>query len=166
MAAGDIPITPPPVSTKSPGTESECPTPPYMGNALDTAHAEEWGDQPTIRFFPEHFLSEVTAMFLVFALLTALCIFLPAELDIKANPMATPSGSKPEWYFLFLYAYLHFVPPIVGTFTPMVGMALLALLPFLDRNPERRPSKRPVAIISSIVLLIVIVALSILGLLE
>lgn len=129
-------------------------------------HSKEWGDQPTIRFFPEHFTSEVTAMVLMLSVYTVLCIFFPAPLDIKADPMATPEGSKPEWYFLFLFAYLHFVPPIVGTFTPVVGTVLLMLLPWLDRNPERAPRKRMVAIVGSIVLLGVIVGLSILGYLE
>lgn len=129
-------------------------------------HSKEWGDQPTIRFFPEHFTSEVTAMVLMLALYTALCIFHPAPLDIKADPMATPEGSKPEWYFLFLFAYLHFVPPLVGTFTPMVGVAVLMFLPWLDRNPERAPRKRMFAIIASVLLLIAIVVLSIVGVLE
>lgn len=132
----------------------------------DVDHTQEWGDQPTIRFFPEHFTSEVTAMVLMLALLTLVCIFFPAPLDIKADPVATPEGSKPEWYFLFLFAYLHFVPPLVGTFTPMVGIVVLTLLPWLDRNPERAPRKRALAIGSSIVLLVIIVALSILGVVE
>ena len=126
-------------------------------------HYAEWAGQRTVRFFPEHFTSEVTAMFLVLSLYTFLCIILPAPLDIKADPMATPTGSKPEWYFLFLYAYLHYVPPIVGTFTPMVGVALLIFLPWLDRNPERAPSKRVIAIAGSIVLLTVIIVLTVIG---
>jgi len=129
-------------------------------------HYAEWGDQPTVRFFPEHFTSEVTAMFLILALYTVLCILLPAGLDIKADPMATPTGSKPEWYFLFLYAFLHFVPPLVGTLAPAVGLGALIFLPWIDRNPERAPRKRMVAIIGSLVLLVAIVALSILGMME
>lgn len=132
----------------------------------ETDHSEEWGDQPTIRFFPEHFTSEVTSMVLLLSVYTVLCIFRPAPLDIKADPMATPEGSKPEWYFLFLFAFLHFVSPLVGTLAPMVGLGLLIILPWLDRNPERAPRKRMVAIIGSIVVLLMVVAFTILGAVE
>lgn len=135
-----------------------------LGNALETPHADEWGDQPTVRYFPEHFLSEVAAMFLVFALLTFLCIILPAGLGVRADPVATPEGSRPQWYFLFLYAYLHYVPPLVGAVTPVVAIIGLALLPFLDSNPHKRPSDRLVAIIGSLVILAVIAGLTIVGL--
>lgn len=147
-------------------TSASAPLQPRLGSALDTGHADEWGDQPTVRFFPYLFRSEVTAMFLVFTLLTALCIFAPAGLDIIADPSATPQNPKPEWYFLFLNAYLRFVPPIVGTLTPLVSTILLILLPFLDRNPERHPARRLVAIIFSAAALILIAGLTVVGALE
>jgi quinol-cytochrome oxidoreductase complex cytochrome b subunit len=144
-------------------TASPAPDRPGLGNALDTEHADEWGDQPTVRFFPRLFRSEITATLVVFTLLTALCIFAPAGLDIIADPSATPASPKPEWYFLFLNVYLRFVPPIVGTITPIVATILLIVLPFLDRNHERHPAKRLVAIIFSAVVLIVIAGLTIVG---
>lgn len=144
--------------------DPERPAPKALGSALDTPHADEWGDQPTVRYFPEHFLSELTATFLVFALLTFLCIVMPARLGLRVDPVATPEGSRPEWYFLFLYAYLHYVPPIVGAITPVVVVIGLALLPFLDSNPHRRPSDRLVAIMGSLVVLVVTIGLTIVGL--
>ncbi|MCL4498873.1 MAG: hypothetical protein M1335_01345 [Chloroflexi bacterium] len=124
---------------------------------------QEDGPEKTIPFFPDHFISEATAVFLMLCVLTVLCIFFPAFLDIKANPSVTPLGSKPEWYFLFLYAFLHFVPPLVSVLAPIVGVILLVFLPFLDRSPERAPNKRIVAISGSMIILTMILILSYVG---
>jgi quinol-cytochrome oxidoreductase complex cytochrome b subunit len=129
-------------------------------------HLAEWGDQQTIRFFPDHFISEATAMILLLCLYSALAIALPAFLDIKANPAVTPVGSKPEWYFLFLFAFLHYVPPIVGTIAPVALLVLLGAWPWIDRNPSRKPSKRILALVLAAVVIVVILALTILGALE
>ena len=129
-------------------------------------HLAEWGDQETIRFFPDHFISEATAMILLLCLYSLLAIFLPAFLDIKANPAVTPEGSKPEWYFLFLFAFLHYVPPIVGTLAPMVLLVFLGAWPWIDRNPSRKPRKRIFALALAAVVVTTILALTVLGALE
>jgi quinol-cytochrome oxidoreductase complex cytochrome b subunit len=129
-------------------------------------HLAEWGDQETIRFFPDHFISEATAMILVLCLYSVLAVFLPAFLDIKANPAVTPAGSKPEWYFLFLFAFLHYVPPIVGTITPVVLLLILGAWPWIDRNPSRKPRKRVLALSLAAVVVLVILGLTVLGALE
>ena len=130
----------------------------------DEDHHEEWGDQPTIKFFPDHVISEATAVLVLLIVYTLLAIFIPGHLDIKSDPSMTPEGSKPEWYFLFLFALLHYVSPVVGTLAPMVGLVFLALLPWLDRNPERAASKRKFAISACLVLLAGIGYLSYIGL--
>jgi cytochrome b6-f complex subunit 4 len=127
-------------------------------------HEAEWGDQPTMRFFPDHFLSEAAAMLMLLSLYAVLAIFMPAGLETRANPNVTPVGIKPEWYFLFLYALLHYVPVVVGVIMPLVGFGLLGALPWLDRNPERAPRKRVIAIVASLLVLAGVIALSIIGL--
>ncbi len=129
----------------------------------ETDHTEEWGDQPTIRFFPEHFMSEATAMLLVMALYTAMGIFLPAHLGTRANPMVTPIGIKPEWYFLFLFQILHWVPPLVGNLIAFAGIGFLFALPWIDRNPARALDKRKLAMALCALTVIGIVVLSIMG---
>jgi len=129
-------------------------------------HYEEWGDQETIRFFPDHFISEATAMVLLLCLYSVLAIFLPAFLDVKSNPVVTPEGSKPEWYFLFLYALLHFVTPLVGTIVPVVLLGILMFVPFIDRNPSRKPKNRLFALGLAVVVIVTILGLTVLGHLE
>ena len=132
----------------------------------ETDHSAEWGDQKCIPFFPDHFISEATGMVLLLCLYSVLAILWPATLEAPANPLVTPPGIKPEWYFLFLYSFLHFVPVIVGVMAPMVGLGFLIFMPWIDRNPSRKPRKRLIAISLSVLLLIGIVALTIIGLVE
>ena len=129
-------------------------------------HEVEWGGQPTMRFFPDHFLSEATAMLLLLSLYALLAIFMPAGLEIKANPLATPTGIKPEWYFLFLYAFLHYVPVVVGVMGSLAGFVFLAAIPWIDRNPSRKPRTRIFAIAASIMLLAGVVVLTVIGLMD
>lgn len=139
---------------------------------LDIAEEEEKEEArkeeltESVPFYPDHFISEATSMVWIVTLISVLTIFLPAGLESKANPLVTPVGVKPEWYFLFLFAFLHYVPAIVGVLTPIVGGALLVMLPFLDRNPEIKLSKRKIAIASLAVILTVIVILSFVGYLK
>jgi hypothetical protein len=139
---------------------------PSHDGVLEHDHYAEWEGQPTIRFFPDHFISEGTAMILLLCLYSVLAVFLPAYLEGRANPAVTPVGSKPAWYFLFLYQYLHFVPPLVGTLTPVALLVLLGAWPFLDRNPSRKPRKRVAALVLAAVVVVVILTLTIMGAME
>jgi quinol-cytochrome oxidoreductase complex cytochrome b subunit len=100
---------------------------------------------------------------LLLCLYSVLCIFLPAALGVRANLLAMPEGSKPEWYFLFLYQYVRFVPPVVGAVTPVLLLALLGAWPFLDRNPARSPRKRVLALLLVIAVVISILLLTYMG---
>ena len=84
----------------------------------------------------------LTAMILLLCLYTVLAIFMPAYLEGRANPAVTPTGSKPAWYFLFLYQYLHFVPPLVGTITPVLLLVLLGAWPWIDAGAAARATGR------------------------
>jgi mono/diheme cytochrome c family protein len=74
--------------------------------------------------------------------------FWPAPLEAQADA-SQPYEARPEWYFMFLFQLLkHFKGPyeIVGTFVlPTLFFLLLFFWPFLDRNPDRNPRRRPIA---------------------
>src|SRR5919109_5248067 len=73
----------------------------------------------------------------------------------KADPGTTNFVPRPDWYFYFLFYLLRiFKWPdsvILGTVgIPTIARVLLLALPFLDRRPERRLPRRPVAIVAAI----------------
>ena len=114
-------------------------------------------------FFPNYVLDEAIAWAAMLAMLVVLASVLPAGLEAKANPIETPAHVKPEWYFLAAYQLLKIVPRDVGIMAPIVGIAILGLLPFLDRNPEVRARKRPLALFLGLVVAISVVGLSVWG---
>ena len=71
---------------------------------------EEQEEEEGTPFFPNHLLKEVIAIYIVLGILLTLAVFLPFKLHDKANPLSTPEGIKPEWYFLWVYQALKYFP--------------------------------------------------------
>jgi quinol-cytochrome oxidoreductase complex cytochrome b subunit len=64
---------------------------------------------------------------------------------IPANAMQTPAHIVPEWYFLPFYAILRAVPDKLGGVLLMFGaIAVLFVLPWLDKSPVRSARFRPI----------------------
>jgi ubiquinol-cytochrome c reductase cytochrome b subunit len=73
----------------------------------------------------------------------------------------TPPHIKPEWYFLWAYQTLKIFPSeLLGLAAQVVAMTLLALLPFIDRGPERRPGRRPVFLTCYVLGILLFIAIS------
>ncbi|AMQ20989.1 menaquinol-cytochrome c reductase cytochrome b/c subunit [Geobacillus sp. JS12] len=102
-------------------------------------------------FWPNFLLKEwlVGSVFLVGFL--CLTVAHPSPLERIADPTDTTYVPLPDWYFLFLYQLLKYSYAsgpytVVGAIIiPGLAFGALLLAPFLDRGPERRPWKRPVA---------------------
>ena len=122
-----------------------------------------------IPFFPNYAVQDLCSMALYLALFLAIVffapnIFFPPEAFIPANPYLTPAHIKPEWYFLANYQTLKIFPnEFIGLSLQGAAMTLLALLPFIDRSPERHPLKRPVFMVCSIGGILLWVGLSVWG---
>ncbi|HKB16893.1 MAG TPA: hypothetical protein VKF62_12570, partial [Planctomycetota bacterium] len=122
-------------------------------------------------FFPHHVLREAFVANLALGLLFLLAILDPVGLGPKADPLVTPPGVKPEWYFLPIYQMQKYVPQgvlgiegrTIGLFLSLVPPPLLLLLPFIDRSPERRPSRRKGVIVLGLLALLSAVLLGVLG---
>ena len=114
-------------------------------------------------FFPDYILDEVIAWYAVLAGLVVLASLFPAGLEPKADPLVTPEHIKPEWYFLAVYQLLKLVPETVGVVAPVVLIAIIVLLPLLDRNQEISPRRRPIAIFLALVLLVAMAVLTYFG---
>jgi len=76
-----------------------------------------------------------------------------------ADPATTNFVPRPDWYFYFLFYLLRiFKWPdsvILGTVgIPTVLLIIAYLLPFIDRRMERRLTRRPVAVIGAILVVV------------
>src|SRR5256886_12985811 len=106
-------------------------------------------------FFPYAVFKDGAMASLVLVVIIAMAILFGAELGPKADPTTTTYTPRPEWYFFFLFELLRVVKPPALVFIAPVGiptvcLVLLILLPFIDRNPERHPLKRPIAMLAGI----------------
>jgi menaquinol-cytochrome c reductase cytochrome b/c subunit len=77
----------------------------------------------------------------------------------KADPGTTSFVPRPDWFFYFLFYLLRIFkwPPtvVLGTVgVPTVLLILLIGLPFYDRRTERRLLRRPVAVISAVLVVV------------
>ena len=115
-------------------------------------------------FFPHHALRDMTTTYVVLGLLVSLAVLYPAHLGEPADPLNTPLGIKPEWYFLPAYQLLKYVPEAVGVQIPPLFLGLLILLPLvIDRSPERHPQRRLKALAIGAVVMGLIAVLGLLG---
>jgi menaquinol-cytochrome c reductase cytochrome b/c subunit len=70
-------------------------------------------------------------------------IFVNAPLLELANLNETPNPSKAPWYFLGLQELLTmFHPMVAGVTIPGMGIFLLILAPYIDKNPSNKPEDR------------------------
>ena len=119
-------------------------------------------------FFPYAILKDSAMMMIVAGVIVAMALVLGAEQGPKADPTTTTYVPRPEWYFFFLFELLRVIKPpeLVPLATigiPTIAMVLLLLLPFYDRGPERRPERRPVALVAGIMTIIAMAYLTFLG---
>ncbi len=100
-------------------------------------------------FWPDQVFKDGLAASLVIFILIALSVIFPPPYAGMADPLDASYIPKPEWNFLFFYEALKFFPghlEIIATAgIPLIGTLLLLGIPFFDRDPERRPLKRPLA---------------------
>src|ERR1041385_2999390 len=97
----------------------------------------------TMPFFPNFLLRDILLWLIVLNLLAILAVFFPWELGKNADAFApAPAGIRPEWYFLFMFQTLKFIPPrlgfidgeVLGIMLFGLGGLLWLLIPFWDRR--------------------------------
>lgn len=150
----------------------------YVGDSRVRAEREKRGPRPyseypgkTEPFFPNFLLKEWMAAVVVLIGFMLLVVAHPAPLEpAPANPNDSDYIPLPDWYFLFLYQFLKYFPgdwKVVGSVViPGILMLLFLLAPWLDRKPERRPSKRPIATGAMLIVVVGIVALTYLAIVD
>ena len=122
---------------------------------------------PPRPFYPYQAAKDTLAVAVVFALLLSLAVLFNAPLDAVADPTDATYVPRPEWYFMSLFELLKYFPgrfePVATVIIPGIVIALLLLLPFVDRRPERAPSKRRLVIGGFVVVYAGITLLTVLG---
>ena len=118
-------------------------------------------------FFPDVIFKDTVVIVIVFLVALALAAFVGVPMEKVADPTSTTYVPRPEWYFLFLFELLKYFPgrlEFVGALIiPTAFIALLFVLPFIDRNPARRYRRRPLALGVAAVVMAAIVFLSVRG---
>ncbi len=149
---------------------------PHVPQAANGSHVSAGtdGEKGLLPFVPNYVLGELTAWYLVVGILVVLVTLAPAGLEDKANPLLTPAHTKPEWYFLAVFEFLKVAgelrtflgpqaPLLIGLAVPGLLVALMVLLPFVDRNPSRLPRRRLVAIGLTALILLALGVLTYMG---
>lgn len=85
----------------------------------------------------------LTPILLFTAMLVITSYVLPAEMGRRADPTRTPLPILSDWYFLALYQYVKYTPPLWAGLGPGLLIGFGMLIPFLDRTRGRRPTERP-----------------------
>lgn len=94
-------------------------------------------------FFPNIFYKDLIIWLLGTGALVTLAVIFPAEIGMKADPMApAPENIKPEWYFLFLFQTLKLFPGRIGALngetvaitTVCLAVLFVFLMPFMDKR--------------------------------
>ena len=116
-------------------------------------------EEKTIPFFPDHIWTEAKVVILIMVLMIIVGIVglvSPIGLEAPADPMVTPDHVKSDWYFLFLYQMLKYVPKTIGVLIPILGLILILIWPFLDRKDDSLRARRArwvVVIVGSIIVI-------------
>jgi quinol-cytochrome oxidoreductase complex cytochrome b subunit len=88
------------------------------------------------------------------AMLVVTSYVLPAELGRRADPNRTPLPILSDWYFLALYQYVKYTPPLWAGLGPGLLIGFGMLVPFLDRSKGRRPLERPFFLVVGVLALV------------
>ena len=120
-------------------------------------------------YYPSFLFKEIIMMAFVFIIVAiVLAVYFPVGLEDPADPTDNLYIPKPEWYFMAFYQLLKYFPgkleAIATAIVPTGGILMLLLVPLVDKNPEKKPWKRPIAMISLGVVTFAFILLTIIGL--
>ncbi|MFT5201754.1 MAG: menaquinol-cytochrome c reductase cytochrome b/c subunit [Candidatus Aldehydirespiratoraceae bacterium] len=100
-----------------------------------------------VHVWPHLLVIEFAAALFITAFTLIFSIFVNAPLLELANFNETPNPSKAPWYFLGLQELLTmFHPMVAGVTIPGMGLFVLILAPYIDKNPSNKPEDRKFAV--------------------
>jgi quinol-cytochrome oxidoreductase complex cytochrome b subunit len=127
---------------------------------FETITPEE--EEDAVFSYPYAFVREAVVLMGTVTTVMVMSLFLNAPLEQLANPAKTPNPAKAPWYFLGLQELVSHSALLGGVVAPALMVLALLLIPYLDRNPSRRPADRKwilwvftLFVVANIVLIIV-----------
>jgi menaquinol-cytochrome c reductase cytochrome b/c subunit len=142
-AAAVATAAPPPAATGPGGHTQRLLTVVKAGSIQDVKAVP----QDKVHVWPHLLAAEFVAALAITVFTLLFSIFVDAPLLELANVNETPNPSKAPWYFLGLQELLTmFHPMVAGVTIPGMGIFLLILAPYMDRNPSNKPEDRKFAI--------------------
>jgi cytochrome b6 len=130
----------------------------YHGMSVPPGMEEE--GMKKMKFVPNFLLRDLLGWIVVIGVLAALGALFPWELGVKADPFApAPAGIKPEWYFLFMFQTLKYIPAKIlffegetlGVLAFGLGALVWMVIPFIDHENSGRRVKLAVKLFGIVV---------------
>ena len=144
VAVADPPAAAPPPAAAGPGGHTQ-----RLLTVVKSGSIQDTKAKPMdkVHVWPHLLVAEFVACLFITAFTLLFSIFVNAPLLELANFNQTPNPSKAPWYFLGLQELLTmFHPMVAGVTIPGIGLFLLMLAPYIDKNPSHRPEDRKFAI--------------------
>jgi ubiquinol-cytochrome c reductase cytochrome b subunit len=133
-----------------------------------TAEYEKMIEKTGVPFVP-HVIGKdlIFSAFLIISIVTCALVFGPAGPSGPPNPTLIHTSPKPDFYFLPIFAALSLLPAYMETFLllvlPVVGIAIMILLPFYSGTGEKSYRRRPMAVVVVLLALLTVGLLAYLG---
>jgi len=104
---------------------------------------------------------------IIFAVAFCAAVFGPFGPTGTPDPTITQTAPRPDFFFLWIYSALAFLPPSVETplifIAPVIGIGVLVALPFVAGVGEKSWYRRPVGVLTLIVIAVGLATLTHLG---
>ncbi len=126
------------VDKPAPTTPAEAPKKSFGLMALVAGRTPHTGRNPevTLPVWPYLLRAELLIFMLVFLIALLLGVCFDAPLKELANPGVPENPAKAPWYFLGLQEIVSYSAFVGGILIPGIVVLGLALIPYLDREPE------------------------------
>lgn len=140
-------------------------------HGMSVPPGEEGKDLKKMKFVPNFALRDLIGWILAIGVLAALAAIFPWELGEKADPFApAPAGIKPEWYFLFMFQTLKYIPAkiwfidgeVLGVLAFGLGGLIFMLVPFLNK-PSSSPRRKLIFTVFGIFVVLFMLVMTIIG---
>lgn len=119
--------------------------------------------EDTVFTFPNLVLVEFICFTILFSVLSIISLIFNAPLEELANPTRTPNPAKAPWYFLGLQELVSHSAFIGGVLLPTLFVLGLMSIPYIDKNSNRKPKDRKMAIVLFAIFVILNVVFIVIG---